>query len=56
MIMLFMNFGNYWIIVVLMRIYYYLPFQQRFAGSNPAEDDAFLMAIKIRSRTPSEGK
>jgi hypothetical protein len=33
-----------------------LPFDPRFAGWNPAEDDAFLKAIKIRSTIPSEGK
>jgi hypothetical protein len=28
----------------------------RFAGSNPAEDDGFLRAIKFVARLPSEGK
>jgi hypothetical protein len=28
----------------------------RFAGSNPAEDDGFLRAIKIRSTTSFGGK
>jgi hypothetical protein len=29
---------------------------QRFAGSNPAMDDGFLTAIKIRSQTSFGGK
>jgi hypothetical protein len=33
-----------------------LPFDQRFAGSNPAEDDVFLRAIKIRITTSSGGE
>jgi hypothetical protein len=32
-----------------------LPLDPRFAGSNPAEDDAFLRAIKIRSTTSFGG-
>jgi hypothetical protein len=31
-----------------------LPLDPRFAGSNPAKDDGFLSAIKIRSILPSE--
>jgi hypothetical protein len=34
----------------------YLPLDTRFAGSNLAEDDAFLRAIKIRSTASLEGK
>jgi hypothetical protein len=33
-----------------------LPLDPRFAGSNPAEDDRFLRAIKSVARVPSEGK
>jgi hypothetical protein len=33
-----------------------LPFNPRFAGSSPAEDDGFLRAIKSVARLPSEGK
>jgi hypothetical protein len=32
-----------------------LPLDPMFTGSNPAESDGFLRAIKIR-RIPSEGK
>jgi hypothetical protein len=32
-----------------------LPLDPRFAGSNTAEDDGFLRAIKIRSTTSSRG-
>jgi hypothetical protein len=33
-----------------------LAMDPRFAGSNLAKDDAFLMAIKIHSMTSSGGK
>jgi hypothetical protein len=33
-----------------------LPLDPRFAGSNPAEDDGFLKAIKIRSPTSFGGE
>jgi hypothetical protein len=33
-----------------------LPLDPRFAGSNPAEDDGFLMVIKIHCATSFGGK
>jgi hypothetical protein len=33
-----------------------LPLHPRFAGSNPAEDDGFLRAIKIHSTTSFGGE
>jgi hypothetical protein len=33
-----------------------IAFDTRFAGSNPAEDDRYLMAIKIRSMTSFGGE
>jgi hypothetical protein len=33
-----------------------LPFDPRFAGSNPAEDDRFLRAIKIRNTASFRGE
>jgi hypothetical protein len=33
-----------------------LPLDPKFAGSNPAEEDELLMAIKICSTTSLEGK